>query len=114
MKIPAIRKLVTGWPGVTEDVKWGNDLVFSVGGRMFCAMDASGKGGLGFKVEPERFLELTDRPGIVPAPYLARAHWVSVADAKAIPEAELRALLRRSYELVRGKLSKKLQRELAE
>lgn len=114
MKIPAIRKLASAWPGVTEDVKWGNDLVFSVGGKMFCAMDASGEGALGFKVEPERFLELTDRPGIVPAPYLARAHWVNLADAKSLPEAELRALLRRSYELVREKLPKKLQRELAD
>jgi len=114
MKIPVIRKLVSAWPGVTEDVKWGHDLVFSVGGKMFCAMEVTGRGGLGFKVEPERFLELTDRPGIVPAPYLARAHWVSLADAKAVPDAELRALLRRSYELVRARLSKKLQRELAD
>lgn len=114
MQIPAIRKLARTWPGVTEDVKWGNDLVFSVGGKMFCAMEASGKGGIGFKVEEARFLELTDRPGIVPAPYLARAHWVHLAQASVIPASELQALLRRSYELVRARLTKKLQVEYAD
>lgn len=75
MQIPAIRKRVSAWPGVTKDVKWGHDLVFSVRAKMFCAMDASGNGALGFKVEPDCVLELTDRLGIIPAPYLARAHW---------------------------------------
>lgn len=114
MKPAAVRRLVSAWPGVGEDVKWGNDLVFSVAGKMFCAMDAKNARGLSFKVEPSRFLELTDRPGFVPAPYLARAHWVSLDDPAAVPADEVRALIRRSYELVRGKLSQKLQRELAD
>lgn len=114
MKQSDIRRLVATWPGVSSDVKWGDDLVFSVAGKMFCAMRASGAGSLGFKVEPERFLELTDRPGIVPAPYLARAHWISIADTDSIPAAELKQLVRRSYELVRARLPKKTQRELAD
>lgn len=113
MDIPTLRAWVTGWPGVTEDIKWDHDLVFSVGARMFCATEASGSGGLGFKVEAERFLELTDRPGIAPAKYLARAHWIDV-DPGALPADELRALVRRSYELVRTKLSKTQQRQFAD
>ena len=69
---------------------------------------------MSFKVEDARFLELTERPGFVPAPYLARAHWVLVAKPEALPAGELRDLLRRSYELVREKLPKKTQRELAD
>jgi hypothetical protein len=58
------------WPGVTRDIKWGGDLVFSVGGKMFVVtpLDGAEGGRLSFKVEDERFLELTDQPGIIPAP----------------------------------------------
>ncbi len=114
MKPAAVRRFVSAWPGVGEDVKWDNDLVFSVAGKMFCAMEARSGRGLAFKVEQSRFLELTDRPGIVPAPYLARAHWISLSEPSALSEAETKALIRRSYELVRAKLSRKLQRELAD
>jgi predicted DNA-binding protein (MmcQ/YjbR family) len=119
MDATALRRLAGHWPGVTEDVKWGNDLVFSVGGKMFCVLDitpteAGGSGRFSFKVGPERFLEFTDRPGIIPAPYMARAHWVSLTRPDALPAAERDAAVRRSYELVRATLTKKLQRELGE
>ncbi len=105
-----------GWPGVTTDVKWEDDLVFSVAGKMFCVTCLRGPkaGSVSFKVEDERFLELTERPGFIPAPYLARAHWVHLENPGRVPEQELRALVRRSYELVREKLPKKTQRELAD
>jgi predicted DNA-binding protein (MmcQ/YjbR family) len=82
---------------------------------MFCALCVRGaeKGKLSFKVEEERFLELTDRPGFRPAPYLARAHWVTLDEPSAVGKAELHALLRRAFELVFAKLSKKRQQELA-
>ena len=57
---------------------------------------------------------MTDRPGILPAPYLARAKWVLLETPKAMPEAEQRAAIRGSYELIRAKLPKKTQRELAD
>jgi predicted DNA-binding protein (MmcQ/YjbR family) len=115
MKVAALDTLCGGWPGVTQDVKWGNDHVFSVGGKMFCvtAVDAAHKGGgISFKVDPERLLELTDQPGIIPAPYMAKHGWVLVQDPKALPARELSALIRRSYELVAAKLSRKARREL--
>lgn len=108
----ALRTRVGHWPGVTEDIKWGCDLVFSVGGKMFCVLDTGGSGRLGFKVEESRFLEFTDRPGILPAPYMARAHWISLDRADALPEPERDSLLRASYELVLSKLPKRTQRAL--
>ena len=65
-------------------------------------------------MEPERFLEYTDRPGFRPATYMARAHWVTLDDTAAVPRKELEALLRRAYELVRAKLTKKLQAQFAD
>ena len=114
-----LRAWVGAWPGVTEDIKWGNDLVFSVGDKMFCVIDATpategGSGRLSFKVDDDRFLELTDRPGIIPAPYMARAKWICLTEPGAMREVELRPLLRRSYDLVRAKLTKAKQRELGE
>jgi predicted DNA-binding protein (MmcQ/YjbR family) len=100
--------------GATESTKWDNDLVFSVGDKMFAITNLGEATGISFKVDDERFLELTDRPGIIPAPYLARAKWVYVEDADALGNDEAAQLLRRSYALVFGKLTKKLQREIGE
>jgi predicted DNA-binding protein (MmcQ/YjbR family) len=107
---------VSAWPGVTHEVKWHDDLVFMVAGKMFLVYCFQGKnhGQLSFKVEDERLLELTDRPHVIPAPYMARAHWISLLPSCEMGEAEKRALVRRAYELVRAKLTKKLQRELAD
>ena len=111
----ALRKLTADWPGVGAEIKWEVDLIFMVDAKMFCGLCVEGpeKGKLAFKVEAERFLELTDRPGVIPAPYLARAHWISLADSRVLPRAELEGLIRRAYELVREKLPKKRQKELA-
>lgn len=102
------------WPGVTRDIKWETRLVFSVDAKMFAmtAADSREPAYLYFKVPDERFLELTDRPGIVPAPYLARARWVMVAEPARFVTAELASLVLGSYTLVRAKLTKKQQAEL--
>lgn len=101
------------WPGVTRDIKWGGELVFSVGGKMFVVMPVDG-GRLAFKVEDDRFLELTDQPGMIAAPYLARARWVQVVEPKRFSTAELSELVRTAYGLIRSRLTKKLQAELGE
>jgi len=102
------------WPGVTRDTKWGVDMVFSVGGKMFAVMPSDGSEGgrLSCKVADDRFLELTDQPGIVPAPYLARAHWISITEPQRFATAELEAFILDAYTLIRAKLTKKLQAEL--
>lgn len=115
MNIEKAKTLCRSLPGATENIKWGADLVFSVGEKMFAvAGDCTAKGGISFKVDDDRFLELTDRKGIVPAPYLARAKWVLIEDEKAVSDKEAAELLRRSYQLVFSKLTKKLQREIGE
>ena len=113
MDFEAAKALCRTFPGCTEDIKWDCNVVFSVGERMFAVTNTqTPANGMSFKVEDERFLELSDRPGIIPAPYLARAKWVYVEKASALSDTEAHALLRRSYELVLAKLTKKLQREI--
>jgi predicted DNA-binding protein (MmcQ/YjbR family) len=69
---------------------------------------------MSFKVDTDRFLELTDQPGMMPAPYMARAFWVSITEPERFADAQTKAFVRRSYELVRSGLSKKLQKTLAD
>ena len=111
MGIEQIDALCAGWPGATRSIKWEVDLVWSVAGKMFAVLCTLGpeRGRLSFKVEPERFLELTDQPGFTPAPYMARAFWVSVSEPQNMPEAELAQFVRHSYDLVRAGLPKKTQ-----
>lgn len=68
--------------------------------------------GSAFKVSAERFLELTCRPGISPAPYLGRHHWVMLDKPAVLPAEELTALIRDAYTLVAARLSNKLRRSL--
>jgi predicted DNA-binding protein (MmcQ/YjbR family) len=109
-----LENLCGHWPGVTRDIKWGADLVFSVGGKMFVVTPSDGSEGgrLSFKVADDRFLELTDQPGIMPAPYMARAHWISITEPQRFGTGELAAFVLDAYTLVRAKLTKKLQAAL--
>ena len=115
MDFERAKALCRTFPAATEDLKWGEVTVFSVGGKMFAATNADLPARrISFKVDDERFLELTDRPGIIPAPYMARLKWVYTEDASALSDNEASQLLRRSYELAFAKLTKKLQREIGE
>jgi predicted DNA-binding protein (MmcQ/YjbR family) len=103
-----IARFCLNLPGAREDVKWGGVRVFSVAQRkMFAALHLANDDSLAFKVDKDLFLGYCDRPGIRPAPYLARAHWVSVAQPRQMSGEELQALLTRSHQLVVGKLPKR-------
>lgn len=110
MSLDAVRQVCRGFAGVTEDVKWGNDLVFSVGGKMFAVVCLEPPHTLAFKCTPEVFAELTERDGMVPAPYLARAMWVQEQEiGYALARVEFEQLIRTSYALVVAKLPKPRQ-----
>jgi predicted DNA-binding protein (MmcQ/YjbR family) len=107
MTLDGLRQICRALPGATEDVKWGQDLCFCVGGKMFAAVNLEPPHQLGFKCTPEGFAELTEREGIIPAPYLARAMWVQESQLGAtIERRELEPLLRSAYELIVAKLPK--------
>jgi predicted DNA-binding protein (MmcQ/YjbR family) len=114
MNVDWLRDLCLSFPGVTEQIQWGSDLLFKVGGKMFALTPLEpAPVCLSFKTSPENFAELTERPNIIPAPYLARARWVALQTRDAIPTTELAQLLRESYNLVCAKLPKKIRGSLA-
>src|SRR5215471_6411853 len=109
-----LRKLCLSFPGTTEQIQWGYDLLFKVGGKMFAVTPLEpAPVCLSFKASPEKFAELTERQNIIPAPYLARAQWVALQTREAVAKEELEGLLRESYEMVLAKLPKKLRETLA-
>jgi predicted DNA-binding protein (MmcQ/YjbR family) len=113
MNIDQLRKLCLSFPGATEQMQWGDNLLFKVGGKIFTITSLEpAKVWISLKASPENFAELTERPGVIPAPYLARAKWISLESADALPDAEISQLVRESYELVLAKLPRKA-RELA-
>jgi predicted DNA-binding protein (MmcQ/YjbR family) len=99
-------------PGATEDIKWGKDLIFSVGGKMFAGFQMPEGEPLGFKVDPQVFHSLIGKRGIVPAPYMAKHSWVSVTDRSRVPVETLEELLAESHRLVAAALSKKMRAQL--
>lgn len=114
MNVDQLRELCLSFPGATEQIQWGNDLLFKVGGKMFAVTPLEpAPVFLSFKASPENFAELTERPHIIPAPYLARAQWVALETRDAVPRNELAALLRESYDLVAAKLPKKIRESLS-
>ncbi len=100
-------------PHTTEQMQWGDDLVFKIGGKMYAVTPlVPHPVKLSFKCTPEEFAELIERPGVIPAPYMARAQWVALESFDALPRSEIKRLVSKSYELVFAKLTKKAQAEL--
>lgn len=112
MNIDTLRTLCLSLPGATEDIKWDHDLCFSIGGKMFCVTTADADDGASFKVREEEYKEMTEREGIIPAPYLKRAKWVYVLDFLWLTDAEWEYYIRQSYELVKAGLPKKILKDL--
>ena len=112
MDIETLRKICLSLPAVTEDVKWDHDLVFSVGGKMFCVCSLEPPFTCSFKVTDELFSELSNRVGFKPAPYMARAKWVMVENSSGINRSDWISYVRNSYELVKQKLTRKSRLEL--
>lgn len=114
MNIEQLRKYCLSFPGATEDIKWGADLCFSVGAKMFCVTGAdSVQSGMSIKCTPAKFDGLIEREGIDPAAYVGRYKWVRISDLRAVTPNELKSLINQSYILVRDKLPKKLRDEIS-
>jgi len=114
LDIESVHEYCLSFPHATENVQWGADLVFKIAGKMFAviSLEASSDHCMSFKSTPEKFAELTERKGIVPAPYVARYHWVALETFDALKEKELKSLLQNSYDLVFEKLPKKAKAQL--
>ncbi len=120
MDAERLREFLLKLPHVEETMQWGANLVFwtgnkSIGGKMFAVanLDEDGRGVLSFAAGAERYNELLENEGVIPAPYLARAYWVCVESWDALPQRELEELLTRAHALIFAKLPKRTKDVLA-
>ena len=100
--------------GATEEVQWETSLLYKVGGKMFVitSMLQTSPILLSLKADPEIFTELTEREGVIPAPYLARNKWIAIERTARIKPTEVKELINKSYSLVAAKLPRKVKKEL--
>jgi predicted DNA-binding protein (MmcQ/YjbR family) len=110
MTLESLRTTCMSFPDATEQIQWGKDLVFKVGGKMFCVACTEPveppKVAMSFKCDDETFAALIEREGAVPAPYMAQHKWVALEQFDTLPDVELKPLLARAYEIVSAKLPK--------
>jgi predicted DNA-binding protein (MmcQ/YjbR family) len=114
------REYLLRLPHVVETMQWGANLVFwvgdkAIGGKMFAVfnLDEDQKAVLSFAAGPERYAELLETEGVFPAPYLARAHWVSLRHWGVLRSSELEEQLKHAHDLIYNKLPKKTKDVLA-
>lgn len=116
MDIRAVRQFCLSLPGAQERElgEPSNVLIYAVGAKQFayCKTSEPQRWRFSMRVTPERFIELTDQPGIIPARYMHRFHWVSIVNTLAFDEAYLQQLIEWSYQKALAGLPKKAQREL--
>jgi len=115
-----VREFCLSLPHVTEAVGWGHHLVFwvgdkAIGGKMFALihLDDAGTGVLWFHGGAERYQELLEIEGIIPAPYMAKAHWVTIERWDVMRSREFEEELRNGHALVYERLPKRVQTILA-
>jgi predicted DNA-binding protein (MmcQ/YjbR family) len=114
MRLASLKTYALALPQTSVVKQWGECLVFKVAGKMFLIIVLDGEiiDGVVFKCTPDEFDDLTEIDGITQAPYCAKRHWVRVGDLSALPAAELTSRIRRSYDLVVAKLTRKVRAEL--
>jgi predicted DNA-binding protein (MmcQ/YjbR family) len=102
MNVPKLKQLCREFPHATETL-YGepyNFLVYSVGGKKFAYFKTSQPERWRFstRVTPDRFIELTDVPGVKPARYRGRFGWITIVKVSAFPTGYLRELVEWSYQ----------------
>ncbi|WP_245632116.1 MmcQ/YjbR family DNA-binding protein [Edaphobacter aggregans] len=107
-------------PHVAETMQWGANLVFwvadkAIGGKMFALVDLDDRGGpvISYAAGPERYAELVERDGVIPAPYLARAYWVAVERWDVFRASEWQSELEAAHALIHARLPKRTRDVLA-
>ncbi|MHB8301586.1 MAG: MmcQ/YjbR family DNA-binding protein [Acidobacteriaceae bacterium] len=120
MDADEVREFLLKLPHVEETMQWGANLVFwvgdkAIGGKMFALanLEEDGKAVLSFHAGPKRFAELLEIEGVIPAPYMARIHWVALERWDVLRRRELQELLLLAREMVYEKLPRRTKDVLA-
>ena len=116
MNVAQLKRYCREFPGATETLHgepW-NFLVYTIGGRKFAYFKTSEpeRWRFSMKVAPDRFIELTDVPGVKPARYRGRYGWITIVNVSGFPAGYLKELVDWSYQWALASLSKARQAAL--
>ncbi|MBS1643570.1 MAG: MmcQ/YjbR family DNA-binding protein [Bacteroidetes bacterium] len=114
MNLDLLREYCLSKKGTTEEILWGEHLVFKVAGKMFCITSLDDATDTAFKVIDEDFERLPETGIYLPAPHLQRAKWVKVLQPERVKLTEWKERIETSYQLVKAKLPKKIRTLLDE
>jgi predicted DNA-binding protein (MmcQ/YjbR family) len=112
MTTEKLRSFCLSLKGAHEGIKWEDHLCFMVAEKMFCITGMNDNSNISFKVTDEDFETLCEREGIIQAPYMAKNKWVAVTKRSALRKSEWEHYLTQSYELIKSKLTKKVQQQI--
>jgi predicted DNA-binding protein (MmcQ/YjbR family) len=127
MDAERLRAYLLSLPHVVETMQWGANLVFwvgdkAIGGKMFALInldepaDPAGRKRhplLSYAAGPARFSDLLEREGLIPAPYMARIHWVAAERWDVFTASEWQRELQAAHALTLARLPKKVLAILA-
>ena len=121
MDAERIRAYLLTLPHTVETMQWGNNLVFwvgdkAIGGKMFALInldDDQNRQVISYSAGPERYPELLEIEGILPAPYMARIHWVAVERWDVFRNQEWEQQLLAAHAITAAKLPPKTRAVLA-
>jgi predicted DNA-binding protein (MmcQ/YjbR family) len=112
MTVEDLRDICISLPHATEDLKYGTDLCFSVGNKIFCGTRIEGEFRTGIKCDESDFAFLIEREGIVPMPRLSTTFWIRIEKSNALNMMEWKQCVKKSYDLIVAGLPKKLKQSL--
>lgn len=110
VNVPQLKAYCRSFAGASETL-YGNPynfLVYAVGGRKFAYFKTSPPERWRFsvRVSPDRFIELTDVPGVKPARYRGRFGWITIVSVPGFPARYLEELVDWSYQKAVASLSR--------
>ena len=131
MDAERIRAYLLTLPHAVETMQWGANLVFwvgdkTIGGKMFALVNLDGDDGqreskdrnkisplISYAAGPDRYSELLEIEGIIPAPYMARIYWVAIERWNVFRTAEWEQQLSAAHTLTFNKLPPRTRAVLA-
>ncbi len=122
-----IRAYLLTLPHAVETMQWGANLVFwvgdkTIGGKMFALINLDSDEGrernktspvISYAAGPQRYSELLEIEGVIPAPYMARIYWVAVERWNVFRTAEWEQQLSAAHTLTSNKLPPRTRAVLA-
>jgi predicted DNA-binding protein (MmcQ/YjbR family) len=120
MDAERIRGFLLRLPHVVETMQWGANLLFwvgdkAIGGKMFCVvnLDEDGRAVISYAAGQERYSELLEIEGVIPAPYMARIFWVAVERWDVFRTTEWERELETAHDIIFAKLPPRTRAVLA-